>query len=169
MRPARQLLIIWHSRTGAAQQLANSALEGAQQAIEQLEAQDFLQVSMLVCTEVQARDLLQADAYLFCAPENLGSLTGAMKECLDLHYYSLLERVNGRPYAAIISAGSDGTSALRQLQRICTGWRLHAAYPGMIINLDAQSPEAIWAPKQISPEQSQQAYELGANLCALLH
>ncbi|MCX5592154.1 flavodoxin family protein [Alcaligenes endophyticus] len=169
MPPARQLLIIWHSRTGAAQQLANAALNGARQAIVQLEAQAYLRVSMLACTHVQAEDLLQSDAYLFCAPENLGSLTGAMKECLDLHYYALLEQVNGRPYGAIISAGSDGTGALRQLQRICTGWRLQLAYPGLIMTLDAQTPEAIWAAKTISPQQSQQAYELGANLCALLH
>lgn len=169
MTSTRRLLIIWHSRTGAARQLAQAALEGAQHAIELLSAQHELSVRMLACTQVQAQDLAQADAYLFCAPENLGSLSGAMKECLDQLYYPLLEQLNGRPYGIIISAGSDGAGALRQLERICTGWRLQLAYPGLIMNFKAQTPEAILAPKYVNAEQARQAHELGANLCALLH
>ena len=30
----------------------------------------------------------------------------------------------GRAYATVISAGSDGTGAQRQIDRIATGWRL---------------------------------------------
>lgn len=164
----RPLLIVWHSRTGAAKQLAQAACDGALHAIQVLAAEQSVVVNMKPCAQVHSRDLLQAQAYLFCAPENLGALSGAMKECLDRHYYGVLDQVNGRPYSALIAAGSDGSGALRQLQRICTGWRLQAAYPGQIIHLQAQTPEQIMAPKTLDPEQHRKAFDLGANLCALL-
>ena len=69
-------------------------------------------------------DVLEADGYVFAAPENLGSLAGVMKDFFDRCYYPVLDRVAGRPYAAMVCAGSDGHNAVRQMQRITTGWRL---------------------------------------------
>ena len=64
---------------------------------------------------VDARRVCVASAYIFVAPENLGALSGTMKEFFDRTYYGVLDRVSGRPYAAIIAAGSDGQGAARQL------------------------------------------------------
>ena len=164
----RQLLIVWHSRTGAARQLAEQAEEGALQVLTELAEQAQVRIKRLPADQVQAQDLLASQAYLFCAPENLGSLSGAMKDCLDRNYYPVLDQLNGRPYTALISAGSDGQGALRQLERICTGWRLELAAPTRIFNFDAQTPDAIQAPKTLSEEQITQAREAGGHLAALL-
>lgn len=164
----RRLLIVWHSRTDAARQLAEQARQGARQTLMELNEAGRIHVQLMECTQVREADLLQADAYLFCAPENLGSLSGAMKEFFDRLYYAALDRLNGRPYAALISAGSDGHGALTQLERICTGWRLEAARPAQIFNFQAQTPEAILRPKTLDAEQARQAQEAGAHLAALL-
>jgi len=164
----KTLLIIWHSRTGASQQLAQAAWRGAQEAFAALEVADSHQAQLQSAMATTPHQLRQASAYIFCAPENLASLSGEMKAFFDRCYYAVLDQLNGRPYAAIISAGSDGQQALKQLQRICTGWRLDEAWPPYICQLGAQTGAEIWAPKHLRPQQQTPAYELGANLAGLI-
>jgi len=76
----------------------------------------------------------------------------------------VLGRIEGRPYATLIAAGSDGEGAQRQIDRIATGWRLRRVAEPLIVNLDAQTPEAIAAPKQVPDEVLQQCYEVGEAL-----
>src|SRR3546814_2278236 len=90
--------------------------------------------------EVAPGDLLAAGGYLFVGPENLAALSGAMKEMFDRCYYPCLGRLEGRPYATIICAGSDGENAQRQLDRIATGWRLKRVADRVIVNTAAQTP-----------------------------
>ncbi len=168
LNTCRQLLLIWHSRTDAARQLAEQAEEGALHVLKELGETEQVCIKRLHCDQVNAQDLRDSHAYLFCAPENLASLSGAMKECLDRNYYEVLDQLNGRPYSALISAGSDGQGAQRQLERICTGWRLELAAPTRIFNFHAQTPESILAPKTLSEEQIAQAREAGGHLAALL-
>ncbi|MFC3595200.1 flavodoxin family protein [Novosphingobium piscinae] len=144
------LLIVWHSRTGAAAALARAAADGAGPAARLIEA-----------GACQADDLLAAQGFLFVAPENLGSLSGAMKELFDRCYYPLLGRVEGRGYATIIAAGSDGSGAQRQLDRIVTGWRLRRIAPPQIALVGAQTAAEILAPKAVTSSQLQAARELG--------
>lgn len=165
---SKHLLIVWHSRTGAARQLAEAGRAGALGVLEELEASESVAVSLREAADVTAADLLQADAYLFCAPENLGSLSGAMKEFFDRNYYAVLERIAGRHYGLAIAAGSDGRGAVRQTERICTGWRLRAAAPAYIVNTDAQTAEAILAEKRLNEDQLEPARTLGGTLAALL-
>src|SRR5690606_14485783 len=168
LNTCRQLLMIWHSRTGAARQLAEQAEEGALEVLRELDMTDHLRIKRVHCDRVQAQDLRDSQAYLFCAPGSLASLSGAMKECLDRNYYEVLDQLNGRPYSAFISAGSDGQGAQRQLERICTGWRLELVAPIRIFNFHAQTLESILAPKSLSNEQIAQAREAGGHLAALL-
>lgn len=153
----KQLLIIWHSRTGTAEAMAKAAFEGAR---EEGEAR------MLRAREAEAEDVLAASGYLFCAPENLASLSGEMKEFFDRCYYPVLGKIEGRAYALMIAAGSDGEGAARQAARICTGWRLREVQPPMIVNMKAQTPEEILAPKVVPEEQLAQCRELGAGMMA---
>jgi len=155
----KALLIVWHSRTGGTRQMADAAARAA-------EAEPQMAVRLLAAAEAQPDDLLAADGYLFACPENLASLSGAMKEFFDRCYYPCLERLNGRPYAAMICAGSDGTNAARQLARICTGWRLKAVAEPLIVNVSAQTPEAIQAEKHLSDAQLSPCAELGATMAA---
>lgn len=106
--------------------------------------------------------LLAAGGYIFCCPENLGSMSGMMKEMFDQAYYPVLGRIEGRAYATIIAAGSDGEEAQRQIDRIVTGWRLKRVADPLIVNLAAQTPQAIAAPKRMPPEALARARELGA-------
>lgn len=150
---AAMLAIIWHSRTGAARALAEAAHAAAQGG-----------ALLLPADQAQAEDLLAAGGYLFVCPENLGTMSGAMKELFDRTYYPLLGQVAGRPYATMITAGSDGHGAQAQLDRIVTGWRLRRVAEPMIVNLAAQSPEAILAPKTVPAHALAAAGELGAAL-----
>ena len=151
------LLIVHHSATGGTRQMAEAALEGA---LAEGEAR------LLHATGAWPADLLAASAYLFAAPENLASLAGVMKDFFDRTYYPVLDRLNGRPYAAMICAGSDGQGAARQIARIATGWRLRPVAEPLIICTRAQTPEAILAPKIIAPADLGRCHELGAALAA---
>ena len=155
----KTLLIVWHSRTGAAWQMAQAAVAGAQ-------AERDVAVRLLPAEETDAADMLAADGYLFACPENLASMSGEMKAFFDRTYYPCLERLNGRPYAAMIAAGSDGTGAARQLTRIATGWRLKPVAETLIVGTSAQTPEAILAAKTLTEAQLAPARELGAALAS---
>lgn len=152
MTDAPTLLIVWHSRTGGSRALAEAAADGA--ATARLVAADDITPDMLV----------DGGGYLFVGPENLAALSGAMKEMFDRCYYACLGRLEGRPYATIICAGSDGENAQRQIDRIATGWRLRRVADPMIVNTDAQTPEAILAPKTIAQDRLADAHDLGAGL-----
>lgn len=120
---------------------------------------------MLVsAADATADMLLEADGYIFVCPENLGSMSGMMKEMFDRSYYALLGQNEGRPYVTIIAAGSDGAGAQRQIDRIVTGWRLRRVAEPLIINLAAQTPEAILAQKDVSASAREQARLIGAAL-----
>lgn len=151
--PMSLLAIVWHSRTGAARALAAAAGEGAGSG-----------VSMIPAEQATAGGLLQAAGYLFVCPENLGSMSGAMKDMFDRCYYPLLGRIEGRPYATVIAAGSDGRGAEAQIDRIVTGWRLRRVAEPLIVNLSAQTPEGILAEKRLSAAQLEPARQLGAAL-----
>lgn len=152
-----RLLIVFHSRTGAARQMAEAAASGAAAEAE---------TRLLPAEAAGPEDLLAADGYLFAAPENLAALSGAMKEFFDRCYYPVLGKLNGRPYALLIAAGSDGTGALRQATRIATGWRLKPVAEPLIVITHAQTPHAILAPKTLSPADLARCEELGAALAA---
>lgn len=121
---------------------------------------------LLRAAEARPDDLLAAGGYIFAGPENLAALSGEMKEFFDRCYYPLLGQVEGRPYALMICAGSDGEGAARQAARIATGWRLKAVQPPLIVNTSAQTPEAILADKTIPDADLQKCRDLGAALGA---
>lgn len=149
------LLIVWHSRTGAACAMAEAAFEGAREAGEAL---------LVPAAEARPDDLLAAQGYIFACPENLASTSGTMKEFFDQCYYPVLGRIEGRPYATLIAAGSDGSGAQRQIDRIAAGWRLRRVAEPLIANTSAQTPEAILVAKVVAPEMLRQCRDLGAAL-----
>ena len=146
----KQLLIIWHSRTGGSEGLARCAADGAGNVGKLIRARD-----------VEPAHFLSASAYLFVCPENLATMSGEMKEMFDRCYYPVLEQVEGRAYATIIAAGSDGEGAQRQLDRIAKGWRLKRVLEPWIVNFEAQTKEEILAKKSVSKADEKRARELG--------
>jgi multimeric flavodoxin WrbA len=155
----KTLLIVFHSMTGGTRQMAEAAARGAT-------SEPGVRVRLLPAPDAEAADVLAADGYIFATPENLAAIAGLMKDFFDRTYYTVLERIEGRPYAALVCAGSDGSNAARQIKRICTGWRLRAVADPLIVCTHAQTPAAILAPKAIDADDLGRCQELGAALAA---
>lgn len=155
----KTLLIVFHSATGGTQAMAEAAARGAGR-------EEGLRVRLLRAPEAGPEDVLAADGFLFATPEMLGTMAGLMKDFFDRCFYPALERLNGRPYAVLICAGSDGTGAARQVARIATGWRLREVAEPRITCVHAQTPERIQAPKTLSAEDLAHCEEVGAALAA---
>lgn len=152
--------MVWTSTTGATRQLVDAAAGAARAAAADVE------VRVQHARDTTAQDVLGAGALLFATPEHLGSMAGAMKEFFDRTYYPVLGGVTGRPYALLVCAGSDGAGTVRQVTRIVTGWRLREVVPSAVVITHAQTPEAILAPKVLSPADLAVGENTGATLAA---
>lgn len=155
----KELLIVYQSLTGGTTQMARAAADGAA-------ATDGVVVQVRTAPQTGPEHLLEADGYIFACPENLAAMAGLMKDFFDRCYYPVLERLNGRPYLALICAGSDGSNAARQIERIATGWRLEQVAPTLIVCTHAQTPEQILREKQIGAAELARCRELGATLAS---
>jgi multimeric flavodoxin WrbA len=155
----KSLLIVYHSRTGGTRQMVEAAMRGAAD-------EPDIAVRVLAAPDAQAADVLAADGYIFAAPENLAALSGMMKDFFDRTYYPVLDRINGRPCAMLVCAGSDGDNAVRQMTRIITGWRLRPVADPVIVNTRAQTAEAILAPKRIGRDDLARCEAIGATMAA---
>ena len=143
--------------TGGSEALAQAAHDGARRV-------QGVNVQLVNAAEADAEHMLSADGYLFVFPENLGAISGGMKSFFDRCYYPCLGALNGRAYAMIICAGSDGRNAVAQAERIATGWRLRQIVPSVIVCTHAQTQEAILAPKTIDLAHLSVAAELGEQI-----
>jgi multimeric flavodoxin WrbA len=159
MSDVQKLLIVYHSLTGGTLQMARAAAAGAAR-------EPDVRVQLETATATDPDLLLESSGYLFACPENLAAMSGLMKDFFDRTYYPVLERIEGRPYATLICAGSDGSNAARQIERIATGWRLKAIADPVIVCTHAQTPEAILKPKRISSADLARCAELGATMAA---
>ena len=145
--------------TGGSQSLAKACYDGARRA-------QGVDVQMLNAADAGAEHMLAADGYIFVFPENLAAISGGMKSFFDRCYYPCLGALNGRPYAMIVCAGSDGRNAVAQAERVATGWRLRQILPSVIVCSHAQTQEAILAPKTIDSADLMAAAEMGEQIAA---
>ncbi|WP_077002695.1 flavodoxin family protein [Variovorax sp. KK3] len=159
MSRTKALLIVHHSMTGGTRQMAEAALAGAS-------AETKVEARLLRAAEAGPADVLAADGYIFGTPENLAAMSGQLKDFFDRCYYPVLDQVNGRPYASLICAGSDGQNAARQIERIATGWRLKPVAEPLIVCTHAQTPEAILAAKRIGADDLARCAALGEAMAA---
>ena len=143
--------------TGGSQSLAKACYNGARRA-------QGVDVQMLNAADAGAEHMLAADGYIFVFPENLAAISGGMKSFFDRCYYPCLGALNGRPYAMIVCAGSDGRNAVAQAEQIATGWRLRQILPSVIVCTHAQTQEAILAPKTIDSADLIAAEEMGEQI-----
>lgn len=157
--PMKTLLMLYHSHTGGTQQMVEAARAAAA-------TESGLRVRCLHASQVDPADVLAADAYLFATPENLAAISGQLKDFFDRCYYPVLDRINGRPYACMVCAGSDGRNAAAQIARLATGWRLKPVAEPLVVCTHAQTPEAIQAPKQVGAADLERCARLGAALAA---
>jgi NAD(P)H-dependent FMN reductase len=159
-RAMAPLTILWHSQTGGTQAMVDALADGAAAAAPEVPTR------RLHAASAAADDALAAGLLVFATPENLGAMSGLLKDWFDRAYYDLLDRVNGKPYALLVCAGSDGHNAIRQVERIATGLRLRQVAEPLLVNVGAQSPAAIRAHKTLPEAELARCRELGATLAA---
>src|SRR5688572_28032917 len=153
------VLVVFHSLTGGTRQMAEAAHRAAA-------AEPDIDARLLRAQDAEPEDVLQADGYLFATPENLAAMAGKMKDFFDRTYYPVRDRIAGRPYAVLVCAGSAGHNSVRQIDRICTGWRLKRIAEAVIVCTYAQTPEAILAPKTIGAVDLERCEQVGGALAA---
>lgn len=124
---SRQLLIVAHTPSDNTRRMLEAMLRGARHPdIENVVTRHVAPLQAV------ADDVLAADAIILGTPENLGYMSGALKDFFDRIYYPCLEKTQGRPYALWIRAGHDGTGTRRAVETIVTGLRWRAAHEPLI-------------------------------------
>lgn len=123
----KQLLIVAHAPSDNTKALRDAVARGA--------AADGIDgVSVIVKPPLEAgpRDVLAAQGIILGTTENLGYMSGALKDFFDRTYYPCLEETQGLPYALYIRAGHDGTGTRRGVETIVTGLRWRAIQDPLI-------------------------------------
>jgi hypothetical protein len=123
----RRLLVVAHVPSPNTAQLRDAVLQGARSPeIGNVEVVDKRPL------EAGPEDVLAAQAVILGTTENLGYMSGALKDFFDRIYYPCLERTQGLPYALYVRAGQDGTGTRRAVESIATGLRWRAVREPLI-------------------------------------
>lgn len=114
----KRLLIVAHAPSPNTHRLRDAAMCGACHP-------DIDAVEAVVKAPLEAGpdDVLNCDAILLGTTENLGYMSGALKDFFDRSYYPVLEQKQGLPCALYVRAGHDGTGTRRAVESIVTGLR----------------------------------------------
>ena len=120
-----KILIVYHSQTGNTKEMADAVALGAR-GIEGVE------VVLKKAADATLEDLLTADGLAVGTPENFGYMSGMLKDFFDRTYYKSQEKVFRKPFVVFISAGNDGTGALRAIERIALGYKFKTVYQPVI-------------------------------------
>ena len=141
--------MVYHTKTGNTGQLAEAVLAGARHP-------DLEDVSVRCkrASEAGPEDLLWCQAVLLGTPENFGYMSGALKDFFDRTFYEVEGQIQPLPYALFVSAGNDGSGAVRAIKRIVGGYPL----------LEVQEPLIAQGP--ITAAHLSAAEELGMTLAA---
>ncbi|WP_286222256.1 flavodoxin family protein [Marinobacter apostichopi] len=118
MADTKRLLIVAHAPSPNTLKLRDAVFQGASHDdIENVE------VTVRAPLEAGPEDVLACDAIILGTTENLGYMSGALKDFFDRSYYPCLEKTQGLPFAYYIRAGQDGTGTHRAIESITTGLR----------------------------------------------
>ncbi|WP_432472880.1 flavodoxin family protein [Amphritea sp. HPY] len=123
----KSLLIVAHAPSENTRLMAEAVLKGAS-------APEITEVKMRWIPPLEARpeDVLECDGIILGTTENLGYMSGAMKDFFDRCYYPCLEQKQGLPCALYVRAGQDGTGTCRAVEAICTGLRWNWIQPPLV-------------------------------------
>lgn len=160
----KHLLIVFHSQSGNTERLVHAAVEGAG------EEREAVQTRVLRAAAADVADLHWADAVLFGTPENFGFMSGMLKDFFDRTYYRARGRIRTLPYAVLVSAGNDGTGAVRQIERIARGYPLRKIAEPVIatsgVTEEMRSADYEGSRVSVTGAQLELARELGRTMAA---
>ena len=127
----KRLLIVAHAPSPNTEALREACARGARHP-------DIGGVEVVVKAPLASgpEDVRAAQAVILGTTENLGYMSGALKDFFDRIYYPCLERTQGLPYVLYIRAGHDGTGTLRAVTGIVTGLRWHAVQEPLVCRGD---------------------------------
>jgi multimeric flavodoxin WrbA len=140
-----KILIVYSSQTGNTQKMAYAVAKGAKSI-------DAVEVILKKAGDATPDDLLTADGLAIGTPENFGYMSGMVKDFFDRTFYQVQEKVFRKPLVVFISAGNDGTGALKAIERIALGYKFKTVYPPVI------------AKGAITEEILNQCFELGGTI-----
>jgi len=143
----KHLLIIYHTQSGNTGQMAQAVMRGCQEEAE-------VETRLLSAFDAGLDDLRWADGLLFGTPENFGTMSGALKDFFDRTYYPAEPYQLNLPYALFISAGNDGSGAVRDIDRIARGYPLR------------KISEPVIAKGDINQQHLEQCEEFGLAMAA---
>lgn len=118
MEARKRLLIVAHAPSSNTEKLRQAVERGARN--PDIEA---VEVKVMAPLDAGPDDVLACDAIILGTTENLGYMSGALKDFFDRSYYPCLEKTQGLPFAFYIRAGHDGTGTHRAIESITTGLR----------------------------------------------
>lgn len=122
-----RILVVYHSQTGRTERMAMAVAAGVE-AVENAEA------VLKRAGEATLDDLLSCSGLAVGTPEYFGYMSGMVKDFFDRTYLGAQEKVFRKPYAVFISAGNDGSGALRAIERIASGYKLKGVFAPVIAN-----------------------------------
>ena len=149
--PNKRLLIIAHAPSDNTARLLDAVVDGARS-----DATLTVDVVALSPFDAGPDDVLAAGAVILGTTENLGYMSGALKDFFDRIYYPCLERTEAMPYAAYIRAGLDGTGTKIAIGKITTGLKWKPVQEPMILH------------GEYRPDFEDQCEELGMLMAASL-
>ena len=123
----KRLLIVAHAPSPNTRALLDAVIAGASDSDI-----DGVHVDARSPFDTEAEDVRRAGAVILGTTENLGYMSGALKDFFDRIYYPCLEETQGRPYALYVRAGQDGTGTRRGVETIVTGLRWRAVQEPLI-------------------------------------
>jgi multimeric flavodoxin WrbA len=130
----KKLLVVAHTPSANTRKLCDAVVRGAGHI--DIEGVDIVAASPF---DVGAEDVLSAQAVILGTTENLGYMSGALKDFFDRIYYPCLEKTQGLPFACYVRAGHDGTGTVRAIEIITTGLRWRSVQQPLVCRGDYQA------------------------------
>jgi multimeric flavodoxin WrbA len=119
-----QILVLYYSRSGNTEALANAIADGSRQ------VKDVL-VTVKRIDYATVQDFISCDAAAFGSPNYFGYMAGIMKDFFD-KAWSIRSIVMGKAAVAFTSGGGNSNSALISIENMLGAFKLEKVAEGVV-------------------------------------